>query len=634
MEHNNLNINVLTIKSFAFNFCTQLTNISYNNSDITSIENYVFAYSGITTINITNNLSNIGIASYAYCNIANITNNGNNTKFYIDTINTNQKVLYFKNGTNTSQLYIATNNISGEYKILNPFSGSNTITICDFAFAGCNKLTKINLDNVKSYLTQINSNAFINCINLNNFDFTVLSELQIIDKQSFLNCTSLQTIDLSKNTKLTTINDSAFFNCIITTITIPSSVTTVGMNPFAKCPLINIINNSSSLYLHDLGNNQKILYSKTDLLTTTNNINEEYTVLNGIYNGYKIYINYISNATFYNCINLNSINLSNCKYLLSINSYAFFNCNITILNIPSTLQRINLGSFAKCPITQIINNSPYFYLDNNNVLYNSTNLIMATKNISNTYNLLNGIYNNFSINITYINDYAFYNCVNLTNINLLTTSNISGIGGNAFEKCTNITSLIFPETINYINNKALANMTNLNTITFLGKPPQIVGFDFYTSNTSYIDLYNIIHGITNIPYNIESIINILFNLNTVINDSIYTNISTYILFASNDINNIFYNDNNLTVIYYTSQYATYWIPRPSLISANIQLLELNQNNNVQIYYNKTSFNSIIIQNNHIYKLKRYINGKANNTIIKPFYLQNLTPLLYVFIPPK
>ena len=581
-------------------------------------------------------MSNIKPASYAYCNIANITNNGNNTKFYIDTINTNQKVLYFKNETNTSQLYIATNNISGEYKILNPFSDSNTITICDFAFAGCNKLTKINLDNVKLYLTQINSDAFSNCINLNNFDFTVLSELKIIDIRSFINCTSLQTIDLSKNTKLTTINDSAFFNCTITTITIPSSVTTVGQNPFTNCPLINIINNSISLYLHDLGNNKKILYNKTDLLTTTNNINGEYTVLNGIYNGYKIYINYISTATFYNCTNLNSINLSNCKYLLTINSYAFYNCNIKTLNIPSTLKEINLGSFAKCPITQIINNSPYFYLDNNNVLYNSTNLIMATKNISNTYNLLNGTYDNFSLNINYINDYAFYNCVNLTNINLLNTSNISGIGGNAFEKCTNITSLIFPETINYINNKALANMTNLNTITFLGKPPQIVGFNLYTTNTSYVNLYNIIRGITNIPYNIEFSRDIFISLNNNNDNFVYKYILIYILFASNDINNIFYNDNNLTVIYYTSKYASYWIPRPSWISANIQLLEITENNlnNVRIYYNKKSFNSIIVQNNNKFKLKRYFNGKSNNTIIKPFYLQNLTPLLYMFIPPK
>ena len=66
-------------------------------------------------------------------------------------------------------------------------------------------------------------------------------------------------------------------------------------------------------------------------------------------------------------------------------------------------------------------------------------------------------------NITYIGNYAFYNCNKAENISL--SSNITSIGDYAFSDCSGITSISLPSGVRLIGEKAFASCSDLDNFT-------------------------------------------------------------------------------------------------------------------------------------------------------------------------
>ena len=588
--NNNIVISIQAILENAFILCGKLTGINYDLSvNLSYFYDGIFKGTSITEIKIPQSLISMGQACYFGCNINNIINN-NSDNFYIDYTNYSENislkpmVLYYTNGNGITINVIKAinyNNIT-RYEMRDLYqifpNNPNAFNINSGAFHNLNNLEEIIFNFALSNKIQnIYNSAFLNCRNLKNFNFINLVNLKIIDIEAFRNCTSFGNVNLSYCNSLERIDDNAFLNCSIKNLFIPKSNLKLGANPFAKCPLDNIININNNYYVHN-SNNGYILYGNNNLISTSNNISGVYQVLKGNVNTNDIYlaIQYIHYLNFYNLPNLINLDLTNTKPFTIINSYVCYNCGITQLDIPDSIWSIETGAFTRCPLNLISNNSPYFYLDiqqNSYILYNNNTILLATTNISGSYTILSGTKSSnnkfITLDIQNINDNCFYDCIDLTSINL-SQVNLKIIGYNAFKNCSNLNLFELPEDVLIISDGAFSNMTKLELIAFYGKPPLIIGTNFYLKNNLSINIENsdLLNGNIFLSDILSEILN-NFNqtqLDSIKNKLIFfvsnnnVEILNYIYYSFTTNNNIFIGDENLKTIGYSSNYSFYWYP--------------------------------------------------------------------------
>ena len=190
---------------------------------------------------------------------------------------------------------------------------------------------------------------------------------------------------------VTSIDDYAFQNCsVITSITIPESVETIGYGAFNGC------------------NNIKNLSYNTDAFNPSNiNKSNLETVVVGDA------VTSIPNNAFYNCSNLKSVTLGNS--VESIDRYAFYNCSsLTSIDLPESVTYIGYNAFTAC--------------DN----LTSVSIPNSVKTISNyafsACNKLTSV--TLGNSVETIGDYAFSFCAGLTSIDI--PESVTFIGNNAF----------------------------------------------------------------------------------------------------------------------------------------------------------------------------------------------------------
>ena len=199
-------------------------------------------------------------------------------------------------------------------------------------------------------------------------------------------------------------------------------------------------------------------------------------------------INTIGDYAFYNCTNLKELTI-NTNGKLTIKSSAFENCsNIQYLNdtyesndINTYEYKIYTGAFKNCYKLETILNNTFDYLENYSFLRcQSLNQTVYLKNISQ------------------IPIQAFYGCQELPGIILVNTDKLNLIGSNAFCNCEKLLYIIagddssIPTNIN-INTKAFKNCSNLNNINSITRNAvNISNYAFaYCNNLTNIELNNI-----------------------------------------------------------------------------------------------------------------------------------------------
>lgn len=109
--------------------------------------------------------------------------------------------------------------------------------ICNYAFDGCEKLKKIEIQNDSKLKT----------INKESFSFTSIdkiripSQVELIGYGAFSFCTTLKQVDFEDDSKLKTIGYEAFAATRITSIIIPSHVEHIDNRAFNICKELQII---------------------------------------------------------------------------------------------------------------------------------------------------------------------------------------------------------------------------------------------------------------------------------------------------------------------------------------------------------------------------------------------------------
>ena len=191
--------------------------------------------------------------------------------------------------------------------------------------------------------------------------------------------------------RVTGIGDDAFsYRSSLTSVTIPDSVTQVGINPFKNCDKLQTIRVSPDHpYLAVIDN---ALFSKPDkrLICYPCGIKENiYTIPQGIRE--------VGKSAFYECSGLTGVMIPDS--VNSIGNSAFHGCwGLTSITIPDSVTSVGYGAFSLC-----------------------SGLTSVT----------------IPDSVTSIGDYAFFRCSGLTSVTI--PDSVTSIGEDAFRGCDSLT---------------------------------------------------------------------------------------------------------------------------------------------------------------------------------------------------
>ena len=226
-----------------------------------------------------------------------------------------------------------------------------------------------------------------------------------IESNAFSYCSSLTSISIPSS--VTSIGNGAFNECrSLTFINIPSSVTSIGEYAFRGCSALTSINIPSSVTSIETG-----AFNECSSLPSIN-IPSSVTSI-GWY-------------AFDGCSSLPSINIP--PSVTSIGTRAFAGCGFTSINIPSSVTSIGYAAFYGCISLPSIN-IPSSVTSIEHLAFNGCSSLPSI---------------NIPSSVTSIGRRAFEGCSSLTSINI--PSSVTSIGGNAFNSCSSLTAITVDES--------------------------------------------------------------------------------------------------------------------------------------------------------------------------------------------
>ena len=344
VSYNGNNYNVVSIGDQAFSNCTGLTSVTIPEG-VTSIGSSAFAgCTGLTSVTIPEGVTSIGNSAFFGCSgLTSVT---------------------IPEGV-TSIGKEAFHNCSGLTSVTIP---EGVTSIGESAFYGCSGLTSVT---IPSSVTSIGNYAFDqtpfyhnlpNVVYIGNLlysvksDFygelviregtiaisdnacgtrrvtsvTIPSSVTSIGSQAFYNCDILTSVTISEG--VTSIGYSAFSSCTsLKSVTIPSSVTSIGNKAFYKCSrLTSVTINSDAVMSKD--------YSVSDDLATIFGTEvKEFIIGEGVTS--------IGGRSFMNFYGLTSVTIP--SSVTSIGNYAFYNCELTsVYSYMETPPSIDYDTFS------------------------------------------------------------------------------------------------------------------------------------------------------------------------------------------------------------------------------------------------------------------------------------------------
>lgn len=281
-------------------------------------------------------------------------------------------------------------------------------------------------------VTEIQKEAFRGCKNI--VSMILPNTVETIEDSAFENCSSLYSISLGESLKK--LGSSIFKSCTsLRTINIPNGVTEIKSSTFQDCrKMLSVVipNKVTSI--------ENSAFKNCTSLTSV-------TIPNSVTS--------IGDDAFKGCNSMESVAVGN--GLISIGDSAFEMCNaLTSITIPNSVTSIGYNAFKGCSSLARVEISALsawcgigFGNEMSNPLNEGASMYLNEKLVT---DLL------IPSGVTEINDYAFYNCKSINQVNI--HENVVSIGCSAFYGC-NISL--------YINSKTIEqDFTNSDTDSFWG----------------------------------------------------------------------------------------------------------------------------------------------------------------------
>ena len=505
---------VQTIASNAFLGCTALEQVTIGSGVQTIASNAFKNCTALTNITVPNSVTEIGASAFGGCSALQSMSlpfvgrqRGNN--------NTTEAIFGYIFGTSEfiGSTYVEMNYSGGNRSYFYVPDSLTTVTITDEtvighgAFENCTMLTTVTLNNS---ITVMNNRAFYGCTGLTSLP--VPSGVTVLNENVFAGCTSLPSV-LSIPSGITQINSYAFRNCTgITSLTVPNSVTNIGEGAFNGCSSI------VSITLPFVGAQRGVTENANN--TTFGQIFGTSSYDGGL--SVTMYHNSSNSRGFYIPQGLRSVTITdetvipfgafyNCSMLMSITyndtvtamgGYAFKDCRgVSTLAIPSHISILEEGVFTGCtglPSTLVIPDNiqkicSYAF----NGCTNLTSVTVPNSVTEIEYAAFTGCSNIASITLPFIgkergntgsqeaifgyifgsSSYvggvsvtAYHNSSNSQGyfipqaLRSVTITDESVIGHGAFDGCSILTSITYPDTVTEVGGYAFRNCTGVSSL--------------------------------------------------------------------------------------------------------------------------------------------------------------------------
>ena len=444
VSYNGKVYSITSIGDGAFSDCSGLTSITIPNS-VTSIGSSAFhSCSGLTSVEIPNSVTSIG--NYAFYGCSNL-------KTVINLSN-----LTFSQGS-SDYGYVA----YYANKVINAHGGD---VVGDFVFSTVddkhtlsgysgNASEIILPDNYKGENYAIGGNVFKN--NSSITSIVIPSSVTSIGYSAFSGCTKLTSIVIPNS--VTSIGSSAFSGCSgLTSVTIGNSVTSIGNEAFWGCSGLTSITIPNSVT--SIGSSAFFSCSGLTSVEIPNSVTS------------------IGSFAFHGCSGLTSVEIPNS--VTSIGNSAFYGCSnlktvINLSNLTLSKGSSDYGYVAyyadKVINGAVVDNFVFFTIDGKHTLVaylgNATEITLPDNYNGENYVIGNDAFKGCSgltsieipNSVTSIGNSAFYGCSGLTSIEI--PNSVTSIGDSAFEGCSSLASIVIPNSVTNIGNGAFEGCNNI-----------------------------------------------------------------------------------------------------------------------------------------------------------------------------
>ena len=411
---------VESIDEFAFNGCKDLLSIELPNS-ITTIGSYSFAGTGLTSIEIPNSVTSIGQSAFEGTGLTSIE--------IPDKVSTIENYT-FRNCSSLNSVTLPNSVVTIGNEVFKGCSSLTSIVIPDdvtaigsSAFRDCNNLASINLPNG---INSLATGLFYGCAGLTSV--TGVSNVISVGENSFYNCSALESIDIGHI--LEDIGNSAFYGCAsLNSLVASDRLVSIGEQAFFNCTSL-----------------EEFVMSETTQS--------------------------IGNLAFYHCGNLQNI-YSKIKEPFAVPQYTFSGISSSaILHVPYDKKSLYQGQTGWSQYVSNIVEDGVKVGDTFNADFNSDNTnytgIYLVKSVepftaflgAGSVAVVNENINDLEIPVTVTGGDG-------------TTFSITGVGSTAFQN-SSVSTLSIPANVRYIENRAFANCSSLNSVTVLWRVPSDV----------------------------------------------------------------------------------------------------------------------------------------------------------------
>jgi hypothetical protein len=224
-----------------------------------------------------------------------------------------------------------------------------------------------------------------------------------IENNAFDGCSNLARVEIGG--KVTNFGDGAFANCPhLRFLNVPSSLTSIGYGVFTNSPRLPFLFENANCYLSDSENSHFVLVkARTGALAF--DISSDTKLIAG--------------GAFEGCTTIETLDLTLPDGLIFIGAYAFKNCSLRSIVLPSSIKSIVDHCFDGCSVLQNIE---------------------------------------IPSSVTSIGEAAFYGCASLNSISI--SASVISIGKDAFYDCSSLTKAEFPSTDFFFEFKFINRASN------------------------------------------------------------------------------------------------------------------------------------------------------------------------------
>ena len=451
-----------TIGANAFYDCDKLASVTIP-ATVETIDQMVFGYCDkLETVDLSNAAALTSIGTEAFYNCDKLTE----ITIPASVEYINPQAFYYCNALKTVDMSEATSLKTISY---NAFSYCNNLTTVDFSNAtslkniGENAFSYCPISNVviPESVETIYDYAFSYCNNLTTVDFSNATSLKTIGEYAFYE-TKIAEVDLSGATALETIGQYVFADCdnLLCSIDVPASVTSIGSGAFDNVKNIN--------YNGAAGDET----SKWGALTRNGYIDGNFVFADADHKELTGYLAASGIAEIPSGVE-------------TIGSNAFNRCNNVSATIPESVTSIASDAFDG--VANVINNSAYTddspwgaknynsSVDEGGFIFDDAEMTTLVGYCGTATDIV------IPATVTQISSEAFQNAV-ITSIDLSEATNLTYIGEYAFENCKNLTSITIPATVTWVGYYAFNGCDNLSINC--EKASSQVSWDSYWNSSS------------------------------------------------------------------------------------------------------------------------------------------------------